>query len=140
MHKLQALEPKKRINSIDILRGLALFGVLIVNLIFQFRISIFEQFVVEPFASPWWIDRVIERFVYYGLESKAVLVFSFLFGVGLAVQYERFQKMDRPLYWLRRRMLVLLVFGLLHRPRCDYYFGIAFRKFYLQKKTAQKQN
>lgn len=114
MHKLQALEPKKRINSIDILRGMALFGVLIVNLIFQFRISIFEQFVVEPFASPWWIDRVIERLVYYGLESKAVLVFSFLFGVGLAVQYERFQKMDSPLYWLRRRMLVLLVFGLLH--------------------------
>ena len=84
MHKLQALEPKKRINSIDILRGLALFGVLIVNLIFQFRISIFEQFVVEPFASLWWLDRVIERFVYYGFESKAVLVFSFLFGVGLA--------------------------------------------------------
>lgn len=114
MHKIQALEPKKRINSIDILRGLALFGVLIVNLIFQFRISIFEQFVVEPFASPWWLDRVIERFVYYGFESKAVLVFSFLFGVGLAVQYERFLKMDHPLYWLRRRMLVLLFFGLLH--------------------------
>lgn len=114
MHKLQALEPKKRINSIDILRGMALFGVLIVNLIFQFRISIFEQFVVEPFASTWWIDRATERLVYYGLESKAVLVFSFLFGVGLAVQYERFQKMDSPLYWLRRRMLVLLVFGLLH--------------------------
>ncbi|MCC8997655.1 MAG: DUF418 domain-containing protein [Nitrosomonas sp.] len=114
MNKLQALEPKKRINSIDILRGMALFGVLIVNLIFQFRISIFEQFVVEPFASPWWIDRVIERLVYYGLESKAVLVFTFLFGVGLAVQYERFQQMDSPLYWLRRRMLVLLIFGLLH--------------------------
>jgi len=35
--------PSNRIERIDVLRGLALFGVLAINIVFEFRVSIFEQ-------------------------------------------------------------------------------------------------
>ena len=37
-----------------------------------------------------------------------------LFGVGLAIQFEQLSARGRPFYWLVRRLLVLLGFGLLH--------------------------
>jgi uncharacterized membrane protein YeiB len=46
--------PAKRINQIDILRGIALFGVLSINLLTEFRVSIFSQFMspLAPSAGP----------------------------------------------------------------------------------------
>jgi len=45
---------------------------------------------------------------------KAFALFSLLFGVGLAMQFDRFSAGGRPLYWLARRLAVLLLFGLVH--------------------------
>ena len=46
-----------RIDAIDILRGCALFGVLMVNLLTEFRVSIFEQFLPgEKLALHWTIS------------------------------------------------------------------------------------
>lgn len=102
-----------RLDSIDILRGLALFGVLTVNLVTEFRVSIFEQFLRQP-GEPDLIDRGVLQFVHTALELKAFALFSFLFGVGLAMQFERLSATGRPLYWLTRRLMVLLSFGLIH--------------------------
>jgi uncharacterized protein len=107
------IEDGRRIDAIDILRGLALFGVLTVNLVTEFRISIFAQFLPMP-AAPGWLDRAVVRFVQAGLELKAFALFSFLFGLGLAMQFERLSGTGRPLYWLTRRLLALLAFGLVH--------------------------
>jgi uncharacterized protein len=62
--------PDQRCHSIDILRGLALFGVLAVNLVTEFRVSIFAQFLAAP-AEPHFIDRAVLGFVHYCLELKA---------------------------------------------------------------------
>jgi uncharacterized protein len=99
--------PDDRIESIDAIRGIALFGVLIVNLVTAFRVSIFQQFIGTP-------DAVVERIVAAGLEEKAFSLFALLFGVGLAMQFDRLCALGRPLYWLARRLAVLLVFGLVH--------------------------
>ncbi len=105
--------PEDRLASIDILRGVALFGVMAVNLLTAFRVSIFQQFLqVEPSQAA--ADRFAEAFVFAGLELKALALFSFLFGVGLAIQYERLSGRGRALYWLARRMGALLLFGLAH--------------------------
>lgn len=99
--------------ELDILRGLALFGVLLVNLIGEFRVSIFQQFLpVQAAAS--LSNRIVEIFVSSAVEMKAFAIFSFLFGVGLAVQFERLSMRGRPFYWLTRRLIVLLLFGLVH--------------------------
>lgn len=105
--------PPGRLESIDILRGLALFGVLTVNLVTEFRVSIFAQFLPQASEADF-VNRAVIQFVQYAMELKAFALFSFLFGVGLAMQFERLSKTGRPLYWLTRRLVVLLAFGLVH--------------------------
>jgi uncharacterized protein len=108
-----ALDPKERILVLDILRGVALFGVLMVNLLTEFRVSIFQQFVPTDATGPS-SNRLLATFVSYALDMKAFSLFSLLFGVGLAIQFDGLANRGRPLYWLRRRLVVLLGFGLCH--------------------------
>ncbi|GGA40730.1 DUF418 domain-containing protein [Dyella nitratireducens] len=106
-------EPFDRISAIDILRGIALFGVLMVNLVTEFRVDVFQQFL--PTTSPASeMDHYVETGVGVFLELKAFALFSFLFGVGLAIQFERLAKTQRRLVLLVRRLVVLLGFGLIH--------------------------
>src|SRR5712691_2449099 len=80
--------PSERIEAIDVLRGLALFGVLAINLVTEFRVSIFERFLSGgSTAGP--LDRAVEVFLMVAIDSKAFALFSFLFGVGLAIQFGR---------------------------------------------------
>ena len=111
--QIAAVAPDERIESIDVVRGIALFGVLIVNLITEFRVSIFQQFLGTTFTQTS-SDRVVERIVSLGFEGKAFCLFALLFGVGLAIQYDRLCRHGSPLYWLFRRLVVLLAFGLIH--------------------------
>src|SRR5688572_2567666 len=105
--------PSDRIDAIDVLRGVALFGILAVNLITEFRVSIFQQFLPNMDVGSI-ADRAVESFVSVALESKAFSLFSLLFGVGLAIQFERLARNGSPLRWLVRRLAVLLAFGLIH--------------------------
>ena len=111
--QIAAVAPDERIESIDVVRGIALFGVLIVNLITAFRVSIFQQFL-ETTVTQTGSDRAVESIVSLGFEAKAFCLFALLFGVGLAIQYERLCRHGRSLYWLFRRLVVLLAFGLIH--------------------------
>jgi uncharacterized protein len=110
---MAAVAPDQRIESIDVVRGVALFGVLIVNLITEFRVSIFQQFLPTAPAQAA-SDHVVEDIVSFGFESKAFCLFALLFGVGLAIQFDRLCQQGSPLYWLFRRLAVLLAFGLIH--------------------------
>ncbi len=105
--------PDERLASIDILRGVALFGVMAVNLVTGFRVSIFQQFLPAE-RPPSAADSIAEAFVSQGLELKALALFSLLFGIGLAIQFERLCRGGRAHYWLARRLAVLLLFGLVH--------------------------
>src|SRR5436309_15647640 len=78
----------ERYDSIDILRGLALFGVLVVNLQSMFRIPLLEHILGSAPASPP-LDNIVDFLVVRVLEFKAVTIFSFLFGVGIAIQEQR---------------------------------------------------
>ncbi len=77
----------ERIWAIDALRGLALLGVLAINLHTEFRVSLFEQFLAPPRASG--LDGMAATFLSFAFEFKAISLFSILFGVGLAIQHER---------------------------------------------------
>lgn len=106
------LRPDERVEAIDAVRGAALFGVLVVNLVDAFRVSFVSQIVVtEAYEG---LDRWASLFVRYGLTAKAVALFSFLFGLGLAVQWERRQAAGEGRYRLARRLVVLGLFGLIH--------------------------
>lgn len=106
-------EPLDRISAIDILRGIALFGVLMVNLVTEFRVDIFQQFL--PTTGPAsGLDHDVQTGVAVFLELKAFALFSFLFGVGLAIQFERLARAQPRFVLLVRRLVVLLGFGLIH--------------------------
>ena len=107
------VQPEDRLTSIDTLRGLALFGVLLVNLVSEFRVSIFQQFLPKDGPSPLQ-DRIVETFVSLALEMKAFALFSFIFGIGLAVQFERLSRLGNAYLLLIRRLVVLLILGLIH--------------------------
>ncbi|UFZ04315.1 DUF418 domain-containing protein [Bradyrhizobium ontarionense] len=126
-----------RLFSIDILRGLALFGVMAINVVFEFRVSIFRQFLPalrtqeaettffagslspDMVALLWAVmadspfNRTIEDILERAIAMKAFALFSLLFGVGLAMQFDRIIPHRRTILLLRR-LLVLLAIGLLH--------------------------
>ncbi|MBV8696937.1 DUF418 domain-containing protein [Bradyrhizobium sp.] len=108
----EPLAPADRLTGIDILRGIALFGVMAINLVFEFRVSIFQEFSgPDRTASP--LDQMVERALDQAVELKAFALFSLLFGVGVAIQFERLSA-DRRRVLLLRRLLVLLAIGLVH--------------------------
>jgi uncharacterized protein len=98
------VEPADRVEALDVLRGVALFGVLTVNLVTIFRHSLFEEFLHGP-EDAW------ARAVSVGLEFKAVTLFSLLFGIGLEAQRQRIGGFER---YIVRRLVFLLVVGLAH--------------------------
>lgn len=108
-----ALSPEKRIDAIDVVRGVALFGVLIVNVVTEFRVSIFQQFLGDE-TDMTAADLIVSRFVSVFLEMKAFTLFSILFGLGLAMQFERLSSKANPYYLLARRLIVLALFGACH--------------------------
>ena len=107
------VNPSERIDAIDALRGLALFGVFAIHVTMQFRVSIFEQFL-PPATTASALDRALLTFLRAAIEMKAFAVFSLLFGVGLAMQFERLAPNPRRAMLLVRRMAVLLTIGLIH--------------------------
>ncbi|MEO7099311.1 MAG: DUF418 domain-containing protein [Luteolibacter sp.] len=108
------LPGNERQPSLDALRGMALFGVLWINLLTVFRVSLFEHIAVfhtHPGALNEWIDLVS----IWVFEFKAFTVFSFLFGVGVCIQAERVsRKQTHAAAFLLRRFGVLLAIGVVH--------------------------
>jgi len=94
------------------LRGFALFGVLAINLDTEFRVTLYEQFFTERAAGA--LDRLAQTILSLGFEFKAITLFSVLFGVGLAIQFDRLAANPRRTMLLIRRLAVLLGFGLVH--------------------------
>src|ERR1700730_7432668 len=107
------VNPGERIKPIDILRGIALFGVLAINVVNEFRVSIFEEFL--PVANTTGtLDRAVQTFLTMAVELKAMALFSLLFGIGMAIQFERLASNPRRGMLLLRRLAILLVIGVAH--------------------------
>lgn len=107
------IAPSDRIAAIDILRGIALFGVMAINVVTAFRVSIFEQFLPARMNEPW-LDRVLRSILIVGIDLKAFALFSLLFGLGLAIQYDHLSASSRRMTLLIRRLAFLLLIGSFH--------------------------
>lgn len=108
------LQASGRYQTLDLLRGFALFGVLMVNLLTFFRVSLFEN-IVNPHTHPGWANYAVDDVMAAVLEFKAFELFSLTFGIGVAVQAERArQRGVNAEAFLARRFLILFVFGVAH--------------------------
>ena len=100
--------------DLDIIRGFALFGILMVNI----------QYFAMPFtwvADPGWaadqssLSSFLRSFVAVFFEGKFITLFSFLFGLGCALFAQRVRdagELAGPK--LFRRMLALIGIGTVH--------------------------
>jgi len=102
-----------RIQDIDILRGLALFGVMLVN-IFYFNIpDAYFSTYYDQFTDP--VNAIIFHGLNWFFSGKFYPIFSFLFGLGFAIQFMRSQQKGiNPYMFLGRRLTILLIFGMAH--------------------------
>ena len=105
----------ERIVTLDILRGIALLGVLIANAYLWFNGLWFllpeygEQ--LQRFSHDSVTFHAISAFV----ELKAITTFSFLFGIGFALQMARARtKGTRFMPFFSRRMVILFLIGVPH--------------------------
>lgn len=103
---------RERMVSLDAIRGVALFGILIVN------ITYFANPVSDPFnhAIPASVPETATAWlIAFFAQGKFYPLFSLLFGLGFAMQIERASSARRafvPVYL--RRLLVLLIIGIAH--------------------------
>lgn len=100
----------ERVGVLDVLRGFALPGILLVNMA-AFRGPVFGETVLERGL----FDGVATFLIAFGFEQKFYVLFSFLFGYGLAVQMNRAAERGArfvPRYL--RRLLGLFSIGLAH--------------------------
>jgi len=110
---LKPVASGERVVLIDVLRGFAIFGILLVNMGLFFA-PVYEQLLGHgPYAGA--LDEAARRFVFFFAQAKFYPMFSFLFGMGLAIQMERAQVRGRRVAgFFTRRMAWLLVIGLAH--------------------------
>jgi uncharacterized protein len=110
----QPVTQTERYSSLDAIRGLALLGVLLVNLLSDFRVSLAEH-VLTFHTHPGRLDRAVDVAAAALLEFKAFALFSLLFGVGMAVFADRSAARGAgATRFLFRRLAVLLAIGLVH--------------------------
>ena len=101
----------ERIELLDVLRGVALFGIFVVNLPLiglPFSEAMGEASVWDTGNADTWTAALVRMLA----ENKFMALFSTLFGMGLALQVDRATNRGVQLSsFYPRRLLVLAVFG-----------------------------
>jgi len=109
---LRPTAPGERLLELDVLRGLALFGVLVVNvMVFSGSDVALEAKVAYPVgwggAWPGFLRTAL-------VESKAAALLGMLFGAGLVMQWEKAPSRRAARRFALRRAGVLALLGIAH--------------------------
>ncbi len=116
MSEMAPVARQERIAAMDVLRGMAVFGIFLINMPLYLGPS--SAFFDWEKNVLWTreADRLALLFVHVFAQGKFYTLFSFLFGLGFGVQLmraaERGVEGFDAIY--KRRLQVLLVIGLLH--------------------------
>ncbi len=110
--QISPISSQERIEILDVLRGLAVGGILIGNMQWFSGYG----FMPETLAGQSPLDDQITHFlVHFFVEGKFYSIFSFLFGFGFALQIARAEERgDLKASLFKRRLFWLLVIGMLH--------------------------
>ena len=110
------VQAQERIVVLDIIRGVALLGILLVHMPLWFGtpylyLSLFDQ--TTEWVNIW--DRVAYIFVDTFVQGKFFPIFSFLFGLGFFIFFERAkERSTKPKRLFCKRLFILLIIGLIH--------------------------
>lgn len=110
--KILPISSNERIELLDVLRGLAICGILIGNMQWFSGYGMMPPALAEQGPLS---DQIAHFLVHFFVEGKFYSIFSFLFGFGFALQIERAEaRGDIKASLFKRRLFWLLVIGLLH--------------------------
>ncbi|EKN66717.1 hypothetical protein BABA_14707 [Neobacillus bataviensis LMG 21833] len=102
----EAMDVTKRIDVLDYLRGFALMGIILVNIV---------PLLSAKLPAPHTMDASYWRFLYLFVEGRFYTIFTFLFGVGFYIFITRANAKGRNGYFLfLRRIAALFIIGLIH--------------------------
>jgi uncharacterized protein len=112
---LGPLDTDERLHALDILRGLALFGMILVH---------FHQNMRLPAAG---LEDLVSWGVWVFVEQKAWGTFAFLFGVGFAVLLRRLEVRQAPVIpTYLRRLATLACFGVVAEVCFGFHILLAY--------------
>lgn len=103
----------ERIRVLDVLRGIAILGILLAN------IEAFGRAQLEPELNPasvvlTYSEEILEGFRAWFVSGKFRSLLAILFGIGLWMQYEKLSKTGEWPGVYIKRTLILFVIGLTH--------------------------
>ena len=100
------VQSNQRIQYLDILRGIAISGVL-----FAFA---FWNLGTEPKANWTTLDKLLDQAGAFLIDSKCYTTLACLFAVGFVLHMNKTNDKARSLYTYRKRLLGLLIIGAFH--------------------------
>ncbi|MDP9202959.1 MAG: DUF418 domain-containing protein [Gemmatimonadota bacterium] len=105
------LPVRERIQALDVLRGVAVAGILFANVLAFFGLSFMppDRAAALPTAAA---DHVAEFLEHVFVDGKFYSTFSLLFGIGFGVQLARGGAAALPRF--KRRLRILLAIGAIH--------------------------
>jgi len=114
-HSVAPILKGERYVVMDVLRGFALLGVMMMNLYEFGGVDVLitaEQLAALPSAA---LDERLKFWLQLFVYNKANTLFAFLFGLGFWVQMERLQARGAPFRSIYlRRAAILLIIGWMH--------------------------
>jgi uncharacterized protein len=124
---LTPLKALDRIQSLDVMRGVVLFGILLMNINGMALAHAYEDPTISGGAKGWDLYTWVTTNMLF--EGTMRALFSLLFGAGMFIFLDRLEKKGAgikaaDIYF--RRLLWLLLFGLIHAYLLLWYGEILF--------------
>ena len=115
--KSQPVLAAERITSIDTLRGVAVLGILVMN-IYGFAMPFVAYQNPLAMGGTEWYNLGTWFFTHILFDQKFMTIFSLLFGAGLILMTDRAEArgVDNTATWYRRSFWLLII-GALHGCR-----------------------
>lgn len=105
---------RERIDSLDTLRGFALLGILVMN-IQSFSMPSSAYMMPNAYGSLEGLNGLVWLVGYLFFDLKFMAMFSMMFGAGIVLMSQHRETAEKPVLRLHyRRMILLLVFGMVH--------------------------
>ena len=105
---------KNRVEILDVIRGFAIFGIVIAN------IQSWSGYKFIPFdvlqTLPYYDLNVTLKYLFmFFIDTKFYTLFSLLFGIGFYLQFNKYRdNQDSFMQTYRRRLGFLIMFGAIH--------------------------
>lgn len=108
------VSPAERIQSLDVLRGVAILGILIMNIQ---GFAMIQSAYLNPsaYGDLTGLNGLVWKLSHLIADMKFITIFSMLFGAGIVLMSDRvLAQGGKPVRRHYRRILVLLVIGIAH--------------------------